>query len=161
MLNIPEAPNEMSGQNVLIRLIDSIKFRFQIATHGLEEKDFAFKPSDQGMTLENLLKHIYHLQKGILSAYSKMELSKTDPLPEQYVEATINILDQTRAQLLTMSDQDLLDASFHKYSSWHIINGPLADTLTHIGQVNMMRRMFGNPTPKASVLAGTFDPQKQ
>jgi hypothetical protein len=37
---------------------------------------------------------------------------------------------------------------------WHVINGPIADALTHVGQVNSFRRLAGNPTPKANVFLG-------
>lgn len=161
MIQMPKMPNEISGKNVLLRIIDSIKFRFQVATHDLDQKNFSFKSSEEAMTLENLLKHIYHLQKGILLAYSKEENKNEDPQPSQYIQATVDLLDKARAQIESMSDQELLESSFHKYSSWHIINGPIADTLTHIGQINMMRRMFGKPTPKANVLAGTFETENK
>ena len=37
---------------------------------------------------------------------------------------------------------------------WSIINGPLADGLTHVGQVASWRRMAGNPVPVADVFRG-------
>ena len=36
----------------------------------------------------------------------------------------------------------------------HVVNGPLADALTHIGQINVLRRANGNPVPKANVFLG-------
>jgi hypothetical protein len=35
-----------------------------------------------------------------------------------------------------------------------MINGPLADALTHVGQINAFRRLAGNPTPKARLFTG-------
>jgi len=35
-----------------------------------------------------------------------------------------------------------------------IINGPLADALTHVGQINSFRRINGNPCKKVNVFNG-------
>ena len=37
---------------------------------------------------------------------------------------------------------------------WYLVNGPLADALTHIGQVNSWRRMAGKPVPPADLFRG-------
>ena len=37
---------------------------------------------------------------------------------------------------------------------WHMVNGPLADALTHVGQINTFRRLAGNPCPEANVFKG-------
>jgi hypothetical protein len=42
---------------------------------------------------------------------------------------------------------------------WHIINGPLPDALTHIGQINSFRRLAGKPVKRAQVFTGK--PPKQ
>ena len=38
---------------------------------------------------------------------------------------------------------------------WNIMNGPLADALTHVGQINAWRRLNGNPVAPAAVFTGT------
>ena len=35
-----------------------------------------------------------------------------------------------------------------------LLQGPFADALTHVGQINTYRRMAGNPTPGADVFRG-------
>jgi hypothetical protein len=37
---------------------------------------------------------------------------------------------------------------------WYLVNGPLADALTHIGQVSSLRRMAGKPVPPADLFRG-------
>ena len=37
---------------------------------------------------------------------------------------------------------------------WNMVNGPLADSLTHIGQVLSWRRLAGSPPPPADVFRG-------
>lgn len=61
-----------------------------------------------------------------------------------------------------MSNDALASSGFMHRSSenpvpfWYLINGPIADALTHVGQISSWRRMAGNPQPKGvSVLWGT------
>jgi hypothetical protein len=35
-----------------------------------------------------------------------------------------------------------------------MINGPISDALTHVGQVNSFRRLSGNPVSPANVFSG-------
>lgn len=37
---------------------------------------------------------------------------------------------------------------------WHIINGPLCDALTHVGQIRYLRRLLGKQGPEANVFLG-------
>lgn len=37
---------------------------------------------------------------------------------------------------------------------WNVMNGPLADALTHVGQLNAWRRLSGNPVKPANVFLG-------
>ena len=41
-----------------------------------------------------------------------------------------------------------------EFPFWNLVNGPLADALTHIGQVNSWRRIAGKPAPPADVFRG-------
>ena len=59
-----------------------------------------------------------------------------------------------REALLSMSDEELAAIQIREKPFWHIINGPVADALTHVGQINSFRRLAGNPTPKARVFVG-------
>jgi len=59
-----------------------------------------------------------------------------------------------RETLISMSDEELMKISIDNRPFWHIINGPISDALTHIGQINSFRRLAGNPTPKANVFVG-------
>jgi hypothetical protein len=54
----------------------------------------------------------------------------------------------------TLKDEELSRVTIDGNPFWYIINGPLADALTHIGQINSFRRIAGNPAPKARVFFG-------
>jgi hypothetical protein len=59
-----------------------------------------------------------------------------------------------RDVLVSMNDKELMSITINKKPFWHIINGPIADALTHVGQINSFRRLAGNPTPKVNVFIG-------
>jgi hypothetical protein len=59
-----------------------------------------------------------------------------------------------RESLISLTDEELSRVTIDGNPFWYIINGPLADALTHVGQINSFRRMAGNPAPKARVFLG-------
>jgi hypothetical protein len=74
---------------------------------------------------------------------------------------TLASLERIRGNFLERGDAGLEDIRIVGSSRpgddrpfWNMINGPLADALTHVGQINTYRRMNGNPTPRADVFRG-------
>ena len=68
-----------------------------------------------------------------------------------------SVLEMTHAlreALLSTSDEELAAIQIREKPFWHIVNGPISDALTHVGQINSFRRLAGNPTPKANVFVG-------
>ena len=60
-----------------------------------------------------------------------------------------------RNEMSDISIEELSETTIDGRSFWHIINGPIADAFTHVGQINSFRRLSGNPVPKANVFTGT------
>lgn len=151
---IPAYPTEISAGTILTRLLDGLGFRFYWATEGLRKTDYEFRPSPDCMSIEELVRHIWGLVNWVT-------VSTTDTKYKRPVEAG-----QTREQVLemvlflrnkmsNMSEKELSETNIEGRSFWHIINGPIADALTHVGQINSFRRLSGNPVPKANVFSGT------
>ena len=63
--------------------------------------------------------------------------------------------------LIEMNDSELAEMeknTSRKLPFWYWINGPLADALTHVGQITSWRRISGNPQLKGvNVFIGTSD----
>jgi hypothetical protein len=64
-----------------------------------------------------------------------------------------------RDRFAGMTDEDLRRcaiclSSGEAFPFWNFLNGPLADSLTHIGQVLSWRRIMGKPGPSADVFRG-------
>lgn len=71
------------------------------------------------------------------------------------------VLENLSEKLKKMSGEDLSEIeknTSRKLPFWYWINGPLADALTHVGQITSWRRIAGNPQLKGiNVFIGNSD----
>ena len=161
---IPAAPSEVSAATLLVRLVDGLAFRYRWATEGLREQDLAFRPVEGARSASELLDHLHHLVSWVERTVCEAPDGDGETAPpagslDERRRATLLALERLRAALLEISDEDLARleiVSPRKGAKpfWNMINGPLADALTHVGQINAYRRMNGNPTPRADVFRG-------
>lgn len=158
---IPAPPEDARGATVMLRVVDGLGFRYRWATEGLREQDADFRPGADCMTLRELLHHIARLVAW-LDAHAGGEpmgdIARELPALRQ---ATLGRIVALRTRLLTLSDAQLAalriagtKETVAPLPFWNMLNGPLADALTHVGQVNAWRRLAGNPVPRADVFRG-------
>jgi len=153
---IPDPPDTVSGVSVLIRLIDGLGFRFRWATEGLREHDYHFRPDAQCMSIKELIEHIWGLINLITVSLTGDRANKSDNI-NLVRKSVLDMIVDLRKTLLYMNDNELKHARIHGHPFWHFINGPFADALTHVGQINSFRRLAGNPTPDVDVFTGKPD----
>lgn len=150
---IPDYPENVSGASVLVRLLDGLGFRFRWSTEGLSDEDYTFRPAPDCMSIEELVGHVWGLVNWVCKSTLTERFRKQDDI--SLVRRSILEMTHTlREALISMIDGDLAAIKIHERPFWHIINGPVADALTHVGQINSFRRLAGNPTPKANVFVG-------
>ena len=106
------------------------------------------------MSIEELVDHVWGLVNWIAQSVGLDEFEKGDDASITRMRV-LEIIHALREAIISMSDEDLKEITIRGMPFWHIINGPLSDALTHVGQINSFRRLAGNPTPKASVFTGT------
>jgi len=122
--------------------------------------DFAeFKASPTSRTPAEILAHIGDLMTWALSlARENHAYKEAPPMPwnEQVARfhATMEALDGFLA-----SDEPLAT------SLERLFQGPIADALTHVGQITMLRRIFGAPMKgenyaRATIVAGVVGPNQ-
>jgi len=76
------------------------------------------------------------------------------------VAQTLRALSALRADLATMSEDDLRRVELvggrepTRFPVWNLLNGPLSDALTHIGQLASWRRIAGDPVARHDVFRG-------
>ena len=164
--NISKTPNDLTATNTLLRMVEGLAFRYRWATENLSEENIKFKPHPTSMSVEEVNAHIFDLvdstnrvfggekqNKDSLNSFHKLRIK------------SLNILADLSERLKEMSDEDLSELeknTSRKLPFWYWINGPLADALTHVGQITSWRRIAGNPQSKGvNVFIGTSDKIKK
>lgn len=160
---LPPAPAELRGATALVRLVDGLGFRYRWATEGLRDEHLAFRSAPDAMTLGEVLDHMLRLVEWVERTVAQDSARRREPRPDR-VDAlrrrTLEALLALRAHLLETSDERLAALTITGSRSrgpqpfWSAINGPLADFLTHVGQVTTWRRQAGAPAPAADVFRG-------
>lgn len=150
-------PDGVTPSAILVRLLDGLGFRFHWATEGLRIEDYAYSPGAGCMTIGQLVDHVWGLTNWIVI---HAQLPK-EPRPEGYPARRAHVLvliQRLRDYFTTLSAEELARVRIEGKPFWHLINGPLADALTHVGQINSFRRLAGNPTPEANVFGMIAQP---
>jgi hypothetical protein len=157
---IPAPPGEVRATSIMARVVDGLGFRYRWATEGLRDQDADFRPGADSMTLRELLHHVARLTAWLDAQAGGEPLGDIDRDLPALRRATLGRLVALRTRLLEMSDAQLAALSITGRPEmgalpfWNMLNGPLADALTHVGQVNSWRRLAGNPAPRADVFRG-------
>jgi len=164
---IPDYPESYSAPNVMARMIDGLGYRYYWATEGLTKEDLDYSISETSRTSMETIEHIHGLVRTSMKTIKSEPIIKTDDKPilsfdMMRKETLMNL--KTASDLLRsgeIEDLGTLKLTFQRgekkseFEFWHLINGPIADALWHVGQVVSMRRASGNPLdPTVSVFRG-------
>lgn len=159
--SLPTPPENFSAGSILARFIDSIGFRYQMASNGLTENEISFCPVEGSMNMTELNQHIYQVLAWAHRAFDKDAVRRKDLESfDDYRTAILQCCAEFKGRLLIMSDEEIESVGVYlrradaNYSFWYLINGPLTDVLTHIGQMVSWRRIAGNPVARISPFTG-------
>lgn len=165
---IGDYPDSHNSGNMVKRMIDGLGYRYYWATDSLTIEDLNFKPGETNRTSQETLDHLYGLSKFILKAAQGVANERGGPEEPKYDWAekrkmTLNNF-KDASVLFSKMDESALEEAEIKFKRgdnessvafWHVINGPIADALTHVGQIVSNRRASGNPLdPRVNVFMG-------
>ncbi|MBB3696938.1 hypothetical protein KMW28_22160 [Flammeovirga yaeyamensis] len=150
--SIPPLPEEINSTNIISRMIDGLGFRYYWGTEGLRTEDIDFRPEKDSRNTLELLGHIYDLafaaNKVLGGNATKKDLSSYIELRKE----TLILYKDLSDRLREMPDEDLENYNYmgsaQSFPFWYLLNGQIADALTHVGQIVSWRRISGNPQPK-------------
>ncbi|MBD3266189.1 hypothetical protein GF373_05920 [bacterium] len=146
-------PPAVDAASVMVRLIDGLGFRFYWATHGLNGKDYSFQAVEGSMSIGETVSHIWGLVNWVRISLDKGNYE--NPADHAAMrEEILSILSYLRDTFAGMKNEELASFAIHEKPFWHLINGPLADALTHTGQINLLRRLAGNPAARLNPFLG-------
>jgi len=134
--------------------LGAIAFRFSYLTDGLSD-DFADFSAGHGVrTPLEILRHMSELVIFSLSQFKEVDSLNLEQTDWQSEKARF-------LGLLKSLDESLsknAECNAELMQPENLWQGPLADTMTHIGQLAMLRRLWGQPLEKINYWkAPTFD----
>jgi len=141
---LPTHPPETTAANVMVRMFDAIGFRLWWALEGLREEDCDYSPCDGAKSIGEIVTHIWDLMNWISRSYDGQQ--RTKPMgPLIHGAAALEMAYEMRTALLGKSNEALEQMRLRDTPFWNFVSAPMADALTHIGQINVLRRAAGNP----------------
>ena len=159
--DIPDPSDNITAANVIIRMIDALSFRYRWSLEGLDNDILDFRASSDSMSFKELLAHIHYLINRMYVCFVKeTELPETAGDIDEIKKQTLSLLIAIRDNLSNMEDAGLSDCKLKKKDTgeeipfWYFLNGPLADALTHVGQINLLRRLAKKPALKVNLFRG-------
>jgi hypothetical protein len=147
-------PKRHDAIGMLQRLIDGLGYRFHWATAELTSSDYAFSPGAGCQTIGALVGHVWGLVNWIHLTIAGEGASWRPSDPAEQRLHTLALLGEVRERLETLDEEALFALHIDDHPFWHLLNGPLSDALTHVGQIASFRRLHGNPVPRHSVFRG-------
>ena len=160
-------PEKFTAPHVTARLLEGLGYRYYWATENLNEVDLSYKVHQTSWSSLEVIRHIHVLAVMVDNAIKgKVNVRPTvsnDFGFEQLRKETLELIKQSADTMRKSSSTDLEGFSINylrrgkdsSFPFWHQFNGPIADALTHVGQIVMMRRASGNPTDeKVNVFMG-------
>ena len=155
--SIPTPPAEIRAATIVSRMLAGMGFRFYWATDNLAEETYAFRPCEGARSIGETVGHIWDLLNWIYRAIDpagKTKPAGAIPLREGVLDLIL-ILEEAFSE---MDNEKLAAVQILKQPFWSIVNGPLSDTLTHIGQIVTLRRIANSPAGESNPFRGTPPP---
>ncbi|HEV3038660.1 MAG TPA: hypothetical protein VHA33_12870 [Candidatus Angelobacter sp.] len=161
LLDMSTAQNTASttARGLLRHTIATVAYRASKTLRDAPESFAEYKPSPDGRTPIQILAHMGDLYDWVLSqCKGKREWHDSDPLP--WPKETQRFFKTLQAVEDYLASDQPLGCPPEK-----LFQGGISDSLTHIGQINMLRRTNGCPVKgenyfKADIVAGRVGQQQ-
>ena len=129
------------GRQLITHYLASIAYHFQKAIRNAPNDYWKFSAGNQVRTPKEILLHITSLI-GYTRTFFIGGVYTPESLPniQNEIERFHQILEDISKHL--NSDSDL-----HEITEYQLLQGPLSDIMTHIGQLSILRRLYGDPIP--------------
>lgn len=150
---IPAYPEAYTPTSTVVRMIDGLGYRYYWATDSLRVEDLSYEPGNEGQPARAVLNHLAGLSHMINTVcQGKIRDRRTDFKDLEWSELrriTLDNLFDARTALAAyqgdLEDLPIKSSPDRSVPFWHMINGPFADAIYHVGQIVCYRRTTGNP----------------
>ena len=127
------------ARDMLRHTVATLAYRGAKALRGAPDGFGEFTASPTSRTPSQILAHVCDLMDWALTQ-ARGQQAWTDTTPSFWNHDSERFFKAMRA----LDDYLASDAPLG-YEPGHIFQGAIADALTHVGQINFLRRMYGNP----------------
>lgn len=134
-----------SSIDALRHVLVALAYRLDHAVADAPEGFAAFEPSGGGRTPHELVRHLRRLVRLATGAWTGTAVD--DPAPLDWEGELDAVYDELRALdvLFQRTPDPTGDVGAHQ-----VLQGPLLDAATHVGQLALLRRMAGAPVERRS-----------
>jgi hypothetical protein len=140
---VPQRLN--SSIDALRHVLVAVAYRLEHAVAGAPEGFAAFEPSGGARTPHELVRHLRRLVRLATGAWTGSAIDDTAPLDwEGELDALYDELRELDG-LFQTTPAPQGDVGAHQ-----VLQGPLLDAATHVGQLALLRRMAGAPVERRS-----------
>ena len=152
-------PNTDARSELLRHLVATIAFRATVALRGFPAAAAAMPPTDGARTPLELLAHLADLMQ-----WSAL-LVRGEGRPQRAVDGSWQAAEARLYAGLAALDAALVEGFAPSADADALVHGPLADALTHVGQLLLVRRLAGAPAERqryltADVRTGVVGPEQ-
>ena len=128
-------------RELLRHYLASVAYHFQKAIRDAPSTYWRFSPGNQVRTPEEILRHMSNVM-GYAGTFFLGGVYRPEPPPT--VDAAINRFHELLEKLSTLLETNV---PLQGISEFQLLQGPLSDVMTHIGQLSLLRRLHGSPVP--------------
>lgn len=149
----------MRDREMLRHALATLAYRGGKAVRGAPDRFGDFKTEAAIRTPGQVLAHIGDLLDWSLALADGRHVWHDSP-PQSWPEEVARFF-----QALARLDERLASDAPLGFTAQQLFQGPVADALTHVGQITMLRRMFGSPVRgenylQADIVAGRVGPEQ-
>ena len=149
----------MGDREMLRHALATLAYRGGKAVRGAPDRFGDFKTEAAIRTPGQVLAHIGDLLDWSIELADGRHVWHDSP-PQSWPEEVARFF-----QALARLDARLASDAPLGFTERQLLQGPIADALTHVGQITMLRRMFGSPVRgenylKADIVAGRVGPEQ-
>jgi hypothetical protein len=136
----------MSDKRVMLRhFIASIAYH---ATKAIQDAPAAYQEFNSGQGTRTPRQILHHMTGVLTYAHSFFEDYDTTYFEQKSWDAEMAHFYETLSKL----DRSLQEKGPREVSEEQLLQGPFSDTMAHIGQLLMLRRLAGSPVPSENFI---------
>ena len=146
--------NISDDRKLIVHYLASIAYHLQKTIRNAPGDYWEFSAGNKVRTPKEILIHMSSLI-GYTRTFFVGGAYSPDPLP-----AIQDELDRFHHLLEDVSKHLKANSILHEITEYQLLQGPLSDVMTHIGQLSMLRRLYGDPVPPENFIYANISPER-